>query len=175
MNKNIPNKIIVHHTADKTNAPQISKVNQYHKIRTFPQSSLGYFVGYHYFIEKNGDVIQCRKINDEGAHTIGENLSSIGIGLAGNFDIEMPTALQIQSMVRLIDKLIKSTIITISTIYPHRHFSPTSCYGILLKDDWAEKQYRIFLNNKLLTALIALKGLYEKLIFLKWKIQNHLN
>ena len=171
--KNIPNKIIVHHTADESASPQIRKVNAYHEQREFPKSASNWFVGYHYFIEKDGKTIQCRQIDEEGAHTKNENLTSIGIGLAGNFDIQNPTALQIQSLVRLIDELIKLAPITINTIYPHRHFAPTSCYGIKLTDDWARKQYTNFLNNKLLMALIALKGLYEKLLFLLWRIQNH--
>lgn len=173
--KNIPNKIIVHHTADPTNSQQIFKVDDWHKQREFPISSLGWYVGYHYFIEKSGNVIQCRDIDDEGAHTQGENFSSIGIGLAGNFDIEMPTALQIRSMVGIIDNLIKNTAITMSAIHPHRHFANKSCFGSKLPDDWGRTQYRIFLNNKLLTALIALKGLYEKLILLTWNNQKHSN
>ena len=31
-------------------------VNEYHRGRDFPQSSLGYFVGYHYLIERDGRV-----------------------------------------------------------------------------------------------------------------------
>lgn len=173
--KNIPNKIIVHHTADNANSPQIIKIDKSHQQREFPQSSLGWFVGYHYLIEKNGYVIQCKNIDEEGAHTIGENLSSIGICLTGNFDIEKPTTSQIQSMVRLIDELIKITPITRTAIYPHRHFASTNCYGILLNNEWAAKQYENFLNNKLTTALIALKGLVEKLKFLLWNNQQHSN
>ncbi len=173
--KNIPNKIIVHHTVDASNGFQIKNVNQWHKERNFPLSRSGWYVGYHFFIEKTGKIIQCRQFDEEGAHVKGENFTSIGIGLAGNFDIENPTALQIQSMTRLIDELIKILPITKYTIYPHRHFANTGCYGLKLNNDWAAEQYNIFLNNKILTILITLKGLYEKLIQLLWSNQKHSN
>ena len=173
--KNLPVKIIVHHTADPNAGPQVENVNEWHRQRNFNKSILGWFVGYHFFIERNGKIIQCRVDDEHGNHTQGENFSSIGIGLAGNFDYQSPTALQIQSLVKIIGELIKKWGIKASEIYPHRKFKPTSCFGLILPDNWAKEQYRIFLHNKLLTALIALKGLLEKLILLKWKTLKHSN
>jgi hypothetical protein len=103
MNK--PEVLIIHHTASGGNNSQYFAVNDYHKSQDFPQSSLGMYVGYHFFIEKNGRTFQARRKEDVGAHTIGWNDRSIGICLAGNFNYENPTAEQIKSLRKLIEKL----------------------------------------------------------------------
>lgn len=109
MNKNIPKFLIIHHCggtdlnplADSSNQT-FEDVNAYH--RTAPNvwlgylSSLGYAIGYHYFIEKNGKVTQGRADTDEGAHCKGFNTQSIGICLAGNFDATMPSQAQIEAL-----------------------------------------------------------------------------
>ncbi len=138
---NVPNKIIVHHTASGGNYTQFLGVNRYHRDRNFEESTLGWFVGYHYFIEKNGDVILARQESDKGQHTTGENLTSIGICLAGNFDIEYPTEAQKKELAELIDDVLARHKIAPHAIYPHRKFANKSCYGSNLSDDWARVLY----------------------------------
>ena len=135
MNK--PDKIIVHHTAVSRTYPQFSEVDRYHKSREFPRSSLGYYIGYHVLIERDGIVRYPRAISDEGAHCKGQNFTSIGIALAGNFDAEHPSAKQVDKLGITITRLMKLYKIPITRIYPHRRFRPTSCYGKLLSDKWA--------------------------------------
>ena len=141
MNK--PKVLIVHHTAvSRTkNGRQFKAVNNYHKGKRFPKSSLGYFCGYHYFIEPNGDVITAKLDSDIGAHTYqqGMNYKSIGIGLAGNFDVEAPTNKQKEALSKLLRGLSLKYDITTENILPHRKFAPKSCFGSKLKDDWASK------------------------------------
>ena len=61
-----PKHIVVHHSASNANFAQ---VNAYHKQRWGFKSSLGYYAGYHYFIEKDGKLTQARKDTEEAAHT----------------------------------------------------------------------------------------------------------
>ncbi|MDD5431010.1 MAG: peptidoglycan recognition family protein [Candidatus Pacebacteria bacterium] len=129
MRLNAPDKIIIHHTADSDNRPQFDKINRAHKERTFPLSSLGYYVGYHYLIERDGNITQARKNSDEGAHAVGQNISSIGIGLSGNFDVEWPTVQQKTALTALCTKLFEDLNIPLSEIYNHKDFGDTSCPG----------------------------------------------
>ncbi|MBZ4369940.1 N-acetylmuramoyl-L-alanine amidase, partial [Mycobacterium tuberculosis] len=73
-------------------------IDLWHKERGFPVSSLGFYVGYHYVIEKSGNLLTARRESEIGAHTIGQNESSIGICLVGNFDVETPTQQQIATL-----------------------------------------------------------------------------
>jgi len=137
--ENIPIQIIVHHTAAVAPIPQFEAINEWHKARKFPISSLGFYVGYHYVIEKDGTVQQARKDNEEGAHTYGQNFNSIGICLVGDFDFEWPTHEQIVSVGALIETKQREHSIPIEALYPHIHYNNTSCYGTRLPDDWAKQ------------------------------------
>ena len=159
-----PDKIIVHHSADPTNEAQFQKINAHHRQRWNFVSQLGFFGGYHYLIEKSGEVRQYRLDDEEGAHCIGQNKSSIGVCLAGNFDEQLPTSNQVVSMCKLIDYLLKVWQIPASAIYPHRKFNPTSCYGIYLDDHWAKTQFINYLRENLLHLYILLKACLEKLL-----------
>ena len=138
---NTPRKIIIHHSAAVSPTPQFSAINQWHKEREFPISKRGFYVGYHYVIEKSGQLMTARNEDEIGAHTIGENGSSIGICLAGNFDIEQPTAQQVATLGDMLTSLCMRYQLTDDDIYPHRCFKSTSCYGKLLGNNWAARVY----------------------------------
>lgn len=133
----LPNKIVFHHTGDSWNGRQFNKVNEYHKSRQFPVSALGYFCGYHLFVERDGSVIVARSLDEVGAHTLGENWEVYGICMAGNFNFEQPTSLQKESLGKWCNILMKRSNIPITRIYPHRAFRPTSCPGDNLPDKYA--------------------------------------
>lgn len=135
--ENVPRQIIVHHTAAVAPVPQFDAINEWHKAREFPLSSLGYYVGYHYVIEKDGTTRQARKDDEGGAHAIGANFNSIGICLVGDFDIELPTEAQIIALGALIESKQHEHSLPVDAVYPHRHVSNTGCFGSRLPDDWA--------------------------------------
>lgn len=137
----VPRRIIWHHSADLAPIDQLDKINAYHKMRDFPISSLGYYVGYHWLIEKDGTVIQTRKETEVGAHDAGENADSLGICLAGNFDIELPSELQIAATTKLLGQIRNRWSIKITRIEPHRWDDETNCPGQLIDDDWLINQY----------------------------------
>lgn len=159
---NQPKKIIVHHSANASEQSQFLAIDKYHKEKFNYVSSLGHWGGYHYLIERNGEVRQYRSPEEAGAHCIGQNDISVGICLAGNFDYQKPTANQIVSLCKLFDYLLKVYQIPANQIFPHRHFSITDCYGLLLSDDWALNQYKEFLIESLLHLLLLLKAYFEK-------------
>jgi N-acetyl-anhydromuramyl-L-alanine amidase AmpD len=141
---NRPKFLIVHHTggtdadplADTSNHT-FEIVDDYHRQLWQFKSSLGHYIGYHYFINKKGVVTQGRADTDEGAHTRGYNTTSIGICLAGNFDRTKPTAAQTKALTSLLLQLMNKHGITADNIVPHRKFANKTCYGRNLSDDWA--------------------------------------
>ena len=148
MRKNTPKYLIVHHTGgNKEDALSDSSSLTFEDIdidhRNNPNvwlgeySSLGYAIGYHFYIDKTGKLTQGRADTDEGAHTIGYNTDSIGICLAGNFDLTIPTTPQIVTLKQLLLKKMWDFNIGPEKIIPHRTFALKTCYGRHLADDWA--------------------------------------
>jgi N-acetylmuramoyl-L-alanine amidase len=148
-----PYFLIVHHSGGTDQDPKadssnytVEQCDSDHKSRGFPRSSLGYYVGYQYFIYKDGIVKKCREDTEIGAHTNqivngkSMNAQSIGICLAGNFDTTLPTEAQKQALARLLKEKMVLWSIPVSNIYPHRHYATyKSCYGDLLSDTWARE------------------------------------
>lgn len=94
--------IVLHHTLSDFQGDQIYMVNNYHKEQFEMKSQLGWWVTYHWFIERTGKMTQVRGDHEEGAHAIGWNSKSIGICLAGDFNKELPTKEQIEAVGALI-------------------------------------------------------------------------
>ncbi len=134
---NNPDKLIVHHDGVSRSGPSFDVINEAHRQRDFPLSSLGFYVGYHRLIERDGTTRTARKDEEEGAHTIGQNRSSIGICLAGNFDIEDPTPEQIAELGAVLTHYCAKYHIPAKEIYPHRHFANKSCFGSRLPASFA--------------------------------------
>lgn len=149
--------LIIHHSgADHS----FWQVNKYHTDLWNFISNLGYGIGYHYYIEKDGKVYQGREDNEIGAHCKGLNDISIGICLRGNFNETLPTKEQEKALGELLVKLQEKHNIDVKNIFPHRKVSQTDCYGKLLKDDWA---LNLYFQHKLNFLQRALKLLLEKL------------
>lgn len=136
-----PQRIVWHHSAYQSSGNQVEKVNQWHKGRLFKKSLLGWYVGYHYFIEKNGLIIKTRGEYEIGSHDAGENQNSIGICLAGDFNKELPTDAQAAALAECIAGLRSRHSIPVSRIEPHRWDDTTDCPGTQLPDNWATEQY----------------------------------
>ena len=130
-----PKHIVVHHTASNASFEQ---VNNYHKAKWGFLSTLGYYMGYTYFIEKTGIIRQARRDGEQGAHTVENgkpgywNKNSIGICLQGNFETEYPPKVQREALEKLLDKKRKQYGIPVKEIYGHKEINPTLCPGFHL-------------------------------------------
>src|SRR3990167_2696425 len=138
MYSNKPDKLIVHHTGGTdanlladTSHHTFKIVDDFHRAKGWGK------IGYHYFIEKSGKLTQGRADNEEGAHTIGQNRTSLGVCRAGNFDAPLPTPEQVDTLRKLLKEKCAQYSIPAAQIFPHRHFSSKSCYGKNLTHDWA--------------------------------------
>lgn len=144
--ENKPLYAIIHHTADASKSPQLQKVEAYHKLRFNMRSSLGFYTGYHYFIERDGTRIQTRDIYEEGAHAKGRNSEAVGIALAGNFDFEEPSFAQLQQLENTRKELSITLGIPNFHLEYHFNFSDTHCPGAYFRgDEWRA----VILNNQL--------------------------
>jgi hypothetical protein len=142
---NNPQNLIVHHSItprDLDIATTERSIQNNHKARGFPLSSMGWNIGYQYIIYGNGEIRQYRQDTEEGAHTKEQemNFKSIGICLIGDFDKELPSDNEVSSLTQLMLKKVDQYLIPSDNIFPHRKFATyKSCYGNLLSDDWAKK------------------------------------
>lgn len=136
--ENKPAWLIVHHTGG-TDADPLADTSHhtFDMVKNYHISKGWEDIGYHYFIEKGGAIKQGRAENYHGAHTVGYNTVSLGICLAGNFDITLPTQEQINALAGLLTHLKLKYLIQADKIVPHRKFANKSCYGLKLPDTWA--------------------------------------
>ena len=121
-------QIVIHHTASSRDNTTLASVDAWHKARDFTFSSLGYYVGYHYLILGTGEVIQTRRDNEIGCHSI-PNDGKLGICLTGNFETETPSEAQLKSLKELLDKKLKEYNLDNWAIKGHRELSNTACPG----------------------------------------------
>ena len=141
---NNPSKIITH-TAVSSKRHTAQDVDMWHKDRWlgfvshYFKNKKGepYHVGYHYVIEWDGKIVQCRDHSEEGAHCIGMNTRSIGVCFMGDGDKHLPSAAQIASWKKLYKKIRMSyPQLEPGDCVPHRRYANKSCHGRLLPDNY---------------------------------------
>jgi tetratricopeptide (TPR) repeat protein len=130
-------KITVHHTGGdlffgltrSDAAAEIRRIQRYH------QNQQGWAdIGYHYLIDRSGNVWQGRRLRYQGAHARGAaNHGNIGIVLLGNYLHQGLTAPQRRSLEILVSKLCNHFSIPAKRIYTHREITGgTDCPGPVL-------------------------------------------
>ncbi|WP_430972769.1 peptidoglycan recognition protein family protein [Sunxiuqinia rutila] len=139
-------KIIIHQELGESS---IENVNQYH-ISVGPQNHITPkgcpHMCYHYGIRKNGEVVQVNELSDIVWHCKGQNTSSIGIVLEGNFSgpgydlgTSEPTKEQIRSVNELVDFLLTSFKLPNTSLFGHYNFGKPACPGYVMQE-WVEKK-----------------------------------
>ncbi|MFJ5760269.1 peptidoglycan recognition family protein [Neobacillus sp. NPDC093182] len=115
--------IIVHHTEEI--GWDVNKTHRFH------QDDRGWSgIGYNFFIEESGEIMKGRGYH-VGAHAYSYNQISIGICLAGNFDIHTPSIEQLKSLSKLCLFLLDQYHISTPQIIGHREVNgmAKSCPG----------------------------------------------
>lgn len=79
--------IIFHHSGVKSRHTA-KDIHQWHKNKGWAG------IGYHYFIDKEGRIYECRPRDTVGAHAKGYNENSIGVCFEGDFNKETMTDAQ---------------------------------------------------------------------------------
>lgn len=104
-------------------------------------------IGYHFFIDLDGCLHECRPIEKTGAHCKGNNWDSIGVAYAGgmsangeqSFPEDTRTEEQKDALYELLLKLKESY--RDSIIYGHRDFSEKECPSFDAREEYENISY----------------------------------
>lgn len=115
--------IMMHHSATPD-----GKTFEWEAIRRYHKSKGWRDIGYHWGIEKIGNIYKILKGREEwdtGAHCKegGMNKKAIGICLVGNYDNEPPTEEQYKLLARLCREIMNRHNIPIDNIVMHRQYA----------------------------------------------------
>ncbi|GAB6169870.1 hypothetical protein JCM1393_23300 [Clostridium carnis] len=105
-------------------------------------------IGYNFFVEKDGEIVEGRGYN-VGAHAKGNNIDSIGIAMAGNFDESVPADEQWESLIELCIYLMFKYDIEPNRVIGHRELKGVtkSCPGERFNMNFLRDSLRETLNN----------------------------
>ncbi|XP_014609326.1 PREDICTED: peptidoglycan-recognition protein 2-like [Polistes canadensis] len=82
----LPN-VIIHHTVTPECNTQSECSRRVQSIQSYHMDTLGWHdIGYNFLIGGDGNVYEGAGWTKEGAHTLGYNKNSLGIGFIGNFE-----------------------------------------------------------------------------------------
>ena len=123
----IPSNIIIHHSGVswQKNSDQFFANNNYHRKKWNFKSSLGFYLGYNYEINKLGFVRQARACGEATAACYQKNMNdgrAIHICLDGNFEIERPFPNEIYALRDLLKLLRGRYAIPKENIFFHKQY-----------------------------------------------------
>lgn len=102
----------------------LREIRQWHKERGFLD------VGYHFIIRRDGTIETGRDVKQVGAHTVGQNETSVGICLVGGVDDKMQpqanfTTQQMTTLRKLLADL--KGLFPQAVVKGHRDFAAKAC------------------------------------------------
>lgn len=132
------NKIIVHCTA----TPEGREVTTDDLYRWHVKERGWSDIGYHFFIDLEGCLHECRPIEKTGAHTKGHNWESIGVAYAGGMSadgeqsepMDTRTEAQKDALFELLLRLVESY--KGAEIYGHCDFSDKACPSFNAREEY---------------------------------------
>lgn len=135
--------LTIHHTGEHLSSSGISDHELLRRIERHHQANLGWAaIGYHLLIGDSGAIYEGRPLRWQGAHCGGDNnRNNVGISVIGEFDSDVPTPAQLQSLSRLLAHYRATYQVPAREVYGHRDWKNTACPGDALYA-WL-KDYRI--------------------------------
>jgi len=113
----------VHFTDRRSTIDRLELVRRSHMNRGWGD------IGYHYIIDRAGNVWQARPLDYQGAHVRDHNAHNIGVMLLGNFEIQHPSDAQVRAMRQFVRQLSDEHGVPSRRIHTHQELAPTSCPG----------------------------------------------
>ncbi|MFZ9915297.1 MAG: peptidoglycan recognition family protein [Phycisphaerales bacterium] len=112
-------------TAPRDMAARIERYRVGHRARGWGD------IGYHLVIDRGGAVWQGRSVCWQGAHVKDHNEGNIGVLVMGNFEVQQPTAAQLDTLSRVIADLRRIYRIPNGRVLTHREWAgaQTLCPG----------------------------------------------
>ena len=132
LNKSDVKFIIVHQSATKKAETSFEKIKKFHLFQGMGN------IAYHYFIEASGRLKKGRNESTAGTHTKASQMSlkSLGVCLAGDFNLEEPEPAQLKTLESLLNNLKTKYKIPKQRVLGHREVygSATECPGDSLNE-----------------------------------------
>jgi N-acetylmuramoyl-L-alanine amidase len=128
-------KIIIHCTA----TPENRKVTKGDLTKWHVDERGWSDIGYHFFIDLEGCLHECRPIERTGAHTKGHNFDSIGIAYAGGLDKNLkPKDTRNDQQKEALEEFLcyLKVLYPQAKIYGHRDFSTKSCPSFDAREEY---------------------------------------
>lgn len=116
---NNPKTLVFHHI--EASKMSVNSIHDYHIDKGWSG------IGYHYFVDKEGNIFKGRPENAVGAHCPPKNFSSISIAVEGTYMTETMPDKQKKAVVKLSKDILKRC--DINTIGGHGDFYKTDCPG----------------------------------------------
>jgi len=128
-------RITVHHDGmspffsdSKSEAMQrIESIRRAHRGRGWAD------IGYHYAIDRSGQVYECRPMSLQGAHVKFHNEHNIGVLVLGNFMEQRPTPEALSALDRFLVDLMRRHRVPVSRVFTHQELRATACPGVHLQ------------------------------------------
>ena len=141
------NEIIVHCTATRpewferaTTAQKVAEIRRWHV-----QDRGWKDIGYHYLIDRSGQVATGRPLEQIGAHVAGHNTGTVGIALFGGHgsaetdDISDNFTVAQEITLRDLIADLRKRFPTIKTVSGHNQYAAKACPGFYVPDWYEEK------------------------------------
>lgn len=97
--------VIIQHTATESCISLAQCIYQVRHIQQFHiESNQWWDIGYNFLVGGDGAAFEGRGWKYEGAHTLGYNYKSIGVGFIGTFNVQLPPKNQIAAFKKLVAK-----------------------------------------------------------------------
>lgn len=119
--------IILHHQCGS--GQTVQQIHDYHKNKMHWAG-----IGYHYFIDFDGNIHQGRPVEYIGSHCAGNNSKSIGVCFEGDFRKDKPTNEQLQSCKELIKFIEQKILNRTCKVLNHNDLYKTACPVVNLKE-----------------------------------------
>lgn len=107
-------KLYIHHS-ESPDTTTINDIRRWHV-----QENKWSDIGYHYVLTPNGTLEQGRPVDKVGAHVQGDNLTSIGLCVIGNFDYHKPSETQMEALKWFVPQLCQEFGIKRENVLGHR-------------------------------------------------------
>ena len=85
--------------------------------------------GYHFAVDRAGNVWQARPLQFQGAHVKDHNEGNIGIVALGNFEQQRPTQAQVEAVHRHAREMMVTFNVPPSRLRTHQEWAATACPG----------------------------------------------
>ncbi|WP_317311059.1 N-acetylmuramoyl-L-alanine amidase [Clostridium thermobutyricum] len=144
---NNPKKLVLHHLeASRENGNiRVEEINEWHKSNGWAG------IGYHFYINKKGEIYRGRPEEAIGAHAYQHNVDTLGIAVEGRYQIEQMPNAQREAVI-LLGQYLRQKY-DISIINKHKDLVSTDCPGENFPFD--------YIKNNILSESINKDGIYK--------------